>query len=174
MENKNKMLLPRVEIMVIGVLFLIFLIWSVSKCSSTRRRLAQEAEQQAIEQAEYEASLLQKQQAATTARDSMPPQPAPSSPGAFRQTYTPLYITLDVMNVRSAPSINSSIIERLKLFDEVEFLNEVTDFREEITIGEEITREPWVKVKTPKGKVGWVYGAGVSYYKTKRIIPDEN
>lgn len=172
MEKKNKVLLPRVEIMIMGVLFLIFLIWSVSKCSSTRRRLAQEAERQKQEQAEYEASLLQNQK--DTAQATPPATPPPSSPRAFKQTYTPLYITIDGMNVRSAPSLNSSIVERLQLFDEVEFLNEVTDFREEITIGDEMTNEPWVKIKTPKGKEGWVYGAGVHYYKTKRLMNTDN
>lgn len=166
MEKKNKILLPRVEILVIGILFLIFLIWSVSKCSSTRKHLAQEAEQQAIEQAEYEASLFEKQKADSLKNSTPIPPPTPSR--NYSETYTPLYITIEGMNVRSSPSLNSNILERLQLFDEVQFLNEVTDFREEVTLGEEITNEPWVKIKTQKGKIGWVYGAGVNYYKTKR------
>lgn len=167
MEKKNKMLLPRVEIMIIGIFFLLFLIWAVSRCSSTRKQLAREAEQQAQEQAEYEANLLEKQRLDSIKNSTPTPTPA-LTPRTLGETYTPLYITIDGMNVRSAPSLNSSIVERLNLFDEVQFLNEVTDFREEVTIGEVVTNEPWVKVKTLKGKVGWIYGAGVSYYKTKR------
>ena len=167
MEKKNKILLPRVEILLMGVFFLIFLIWAVSKCSSTRKQLAEEAEQQATEQAEYEASLMDKQRMDSI--KNVANRPPPPSPRNYTEaSYTPLYITIQGMNVRSAPSVNSNILERLELFEEVQFLNEVTDFRDEITIGEEITNEPWVKVKTQKGKVGWIYGAGINYYKTKR------
>jgi hypothetical protein len=168
MEKNNKVLLPRVEILIMGVLFLIFLIWSVSKCSSTRKRLAREAEQQANEQAEYEASLLEQQRLDSIKNISSPATPTPATPRNYSETYTPLYVTIQGMNVRSAPSVNSNLLERLQLFDEVEYLHEVTGFTEEITIGDEVTNEPWVKIKTPKGKVGWIYGAGVSYYKTKR------
>jgi uncharacterized protein YgiM (DUF1202 family) len=170
MEKKDKVLLPRVEIMIIGVFFLMFLIWAVSRCSSTRRQLAREAEQQAQEQAEYEANLLEKQRA-DSLKTATPTAPPPT-PRAMGETYTPLYITIDGMNVRSAPSLNSNILERLQLFDEVQFLNEVTDFREEVTIGEEVLNDPWVKIRTKKGKEGWVYGAGVNYYKTKRQISE--
>lgn len=170
MEKKDKVLLPRIEIMIIGVFFLLFLIWAVSRCSSTKRQLAREAEQQAQEQAEYEANLLEKQRIDSIKNAT--PTPPPPTPRTLGETYTPLYITIDGMNVRSAPSLNSSVVERLQLFDEVQFLNEVTDFREEVTIGEEVLNEPWVKIRTQKGKEGWVYGAGVNYYKTKRQISE--
>lgn len=170
MEKKDKVLLPRIEIMIIGVFFLMFLIWAVSRCSSTRKQLAREAEQQAQEQAEYEANLLEKQRADSL--KAVTPTPPPPTLRTTGETYTPLYITIDGMNVRSAPSLNSTILERLQLFDEVQFLNEVTDFREEVTIGEEVLNEPWVKIRTQKGKEGWVYAAGVNYYKTKRQISE--
>ena len=44
---------------------------------------------------------------------------------------------------------------------------EVTDFKEEIKIGDSLAVAPWVKVKTGEGKEGWVYGACVHYYKTR-------
>ncbi len=56
----------------------------------------------------------------------------------------------------------------LKLFEEVAFLNEVSDSTTQLNLGYEITDEPWVKVRHPKGQVGWVYGAGVNYYPKKR------
>ena len=34
--------------------------------------------------------------------------------------------------------------------------------------GYEIADEPWVKVQHKRGRIGWVYGAGVNYYKKKR------
>ena len=47
-------------------------------------------------------------------------------------------------------------------------MNEVTDSTFQINLGKEVADEPWVKVRSKKGHVGWVYGAGVDYYKYKR------
>jgi len=48
------------------------------------------------------------------------------------------------------------------------FLNEVSDSTDIISLGEGIiANEPWVKVRHYKGNEGWVYGAGVHYYKMK-------
>ena len=53
-------------------------------------------------------------------------------------------------------------------FEQVNFLGEVTDSTTEVNLGYEIANEPWVKVQHTRGKIGWVYGAGVNYYKKKR------
>jgi len=55
----------------------------------------------------------------------------------------------------------------LVLYEEVHFLNEITPFTEKISLGTSVADEPWVKVKTKRGGEGWVYGAGVYYYKRK-------
>ena len=47
-------------------------------------------------------------------------------------------------------------------------MNEVTDSTYQISLGKEMADEPWVKVKNNRGKIGWVYGAGINYYKKKR------
>ena len=46
-------------------------------------------------------------------------------------------------------------------------MNEVTDSTYEVNLGKEKANEPYVKIKTKRGTVGWVYGAGVHYVKKK-------
>lgn len=78
---------------------------------------------------------------------------------------TVLYSTIDGLNVRSGPGLRNGVVARLPLYAEVEFLNEVTDSLYEIDLGEITPREPWVRIRLADGKTGWVYGAGVEYYK---------
>ncbi|MBB4079472.1 hypothetical protein GGR28_002097 [Lewinella aquimaris] len=78
---------------------------------------------------------------------------------------TTLYSTIDGLNVRVQPHLGASIVARLKLYEPVTFMNEVTDSLHTIDLGEVTPTEPWVKVRLQDGKLGWVYGAGVSYYK---------
>ncbi|MBP7273466.1 MAG: SH3 domain-containing protein [Saprospiraceae bacterium] len=79
-----------------------------------------------------------------------------------------LFVIIDGLNVRTEPNLKAKSLGKLKLFDQVIFMNEVTDTIQKISLGYEEATEPWVKIKTKKGTIGWVYGAGVSYYKKKR------
>lgn len=152
-EKKKTSLLPKVEILIIIVFFLSFLVWAATRCNTTKERYQEEA---AVEAATQEAAPP----AVDTVRAPEPVRPV-------RERYTALYITIDGTNLRAEPTLNSEILDQLKLFEEVAFLNEVSDFTEEVNLGKETANEPWVKVKSPKGKVGWVYGACVHYYRYK-------
>jgi hypothetical protein len=79
-----------------------------------------------------------------------------------------LYVTIDKLKLRKSPGLKSEILGELKLFDEVFFMNESTDSTYQLNLGKEIADEPYVKIKTKRGTVGWVYGAGVHYLKKKR------
>ncbi len=81
------------------------------------------------------------------------------------QRVVPLYSTIDGLNVRSGPSLKSGVLARIPLYTEVIYLGEVTDSLYEINLGEVTPKAPWVRVELADGKKGWVYGAGVSYYK---------
>jgi hypothetical protein len=72
------------------------------------------------------------------------------------------------LKVRKFPGLKEEVIGQLPLYEEVTFMDEVTDSSYQINLGYEIADEPWVKIRTKKGTVGWVYGAGVNYYKQKR------
>lgn len=194
-----KGLLSKVEYIVIGVLALIFLMWTASKCNAHKAE-AQDAE--AIEARED--SLAQAAKQPTTA--TPPPiaqQPAaqPAAPASSPDTYQPidgsapattttagtpaagtkpdatqnadagrskLYVTIDKLKVRKTPGLKGQLLGELKLFDEVYYMDEVTDSTFVVNLGTEKADEPYVKIKTKRGTVGWVYGAGVHYAKKKR------
>ncbi len=101
-------------------------------------------------------------------KDSTPAVTASPKVEVIREQVTPLYVVLDELNMRAEPKLNARLLARLQLYDELVFLNEVTDFTQEINIGGAVFNEPWVKVKNKRGQVGWVYGAGVHYYKFRR------
>ena len=83
------------------------------------------------------------------------------------QKETTLYSTIDGLNVRVRPELGAPIIGRLTLYQPVTFMNEVTDSLYQIDLGDITPTEPWVKIRLKEGKQGWVYGAGVRYYKYK-------
>lgn len=159
--SKTKIpVLPKLEMLILAVFSISLLGIIVSKCGSGSQARPEEAIEEGTENSGSPAA----QEAATIQKDT--PRVV-EKVRTIRERVTPLYITIDGMNMRSEPKLNSKILERLKLFDEVAFLNEVTDFSEEITIGEVTTNEPWIKVKSASGKVGWIYGAGLHYYRKK-------
>ncbi len=161
-------LLPKFELLIIAIFFLGFMVWGISRCNTTRAKYAQK------DKADQVIDSLSS--TSTAALPDIQPKP-PIQPDTaqatrvetrtVRERYTPLYVTIDGVNVRREPKLNAAVIARLKLYEEVAFLNEVTDFRQEIVLGSLTTNEPWIKIKTAQGKVGWVYGATVSYYKRK-------
>ncbi|WP_116108415.1 SH3 domain-containing protein [Lewinella sp. IMCC34191] len=83
------------------------------------------------------------------------------------QKETTLYSTIDGLNVRVQPKLGAPIIGRLGLYEPVTYMNEVTDSLFTINLGDVTPTEPWVKIRLESGKQGWVYGAGVSFYKYK-------
>jgi uncharacterized protein YgiM (DUF1202 family) len=170
-KKKKSSILPKVELIIIGVFICFFLVWSVSRCNTTRAKYAELEEQ--VEEAQARADSIAsqaspQQQAPPAQKEKEDVRSADEIPRTIRERYTPLYVTLDNLNVRSDPGLNGKIITELKLYDEVTFLNEVTNFEQEINLGFEVTKAPWVKIKTERGYVGWVYGAGVHYYKKSR------
>ncbi|MBK6620853.1 MAG: SH3 domain-containing protein [Saprospirales bacterium] len=175
MEKNAKGLLPKVEIVIVVVFALSFLVWIVPKCG--RDRPMDDPEQEELLEADssqIKGGSPKPGPAVAAARDTTVKAPAPATPppaaGAAKpeQQYSRLYVTIDGLNLRSTPGLKSGVLAKLVLFEEVYFLNEVTDSTTEVSLGYEKAKEPWVKVRTRKGQEGWVFGAGVSYYKKKR------
>jgi len=169
MTKKKKGLLPRIEILIILVFFISFILWAMSKCS---------AKQSLNERLTPDEDL-------TAQEDSVPdftitPKPLPQNADAIDasqnettakapvEELSKLFITIEGLKLRTGPDLDSTVIYQFPLFEEVYFMNEVTDSTYQISLGKEIADEPWVKVKNKRGKIGWVYGAGVNYYKKKR------
>lgn len=108
-----------------------------------------------------------------------PSVPAPSTPSRSTQTTTVtttapaasgtmLYVLINGLNVRTKPDLNAKSLGKLKINDQVYFMNEVTPEAQTVRLADktEVTK-PWFKIKTKKGTVGWVHGSGVDFYKRK-------
>ncbi len=179
-KTNNARLVPFI---IMSLLTLIFLIWAMQQCSRDDGDYAMIAEREAREtyidtmrRAEQErrirAEINAEQEARDAALQRARTQPLPGDsivrvPAAdiVVQRVTPLYSTINGLNVRTGPSIRNSKIARLGLYEEVTFAGEVTDSLYTIDLGEIAPTAPWVKVKLKNGKEGWVFGACVSYYK---------
>ncbi len=79
-----------------------------------------------------------------------------------------LFVTIEGLKVRKEPGLKGETVAELKLYEPVTFLNKKTEWTQEISLGYEKVTDHWVKVRTKSGKEGWVFGAGVHYYKMKR------
>ncbi len=106
---------------------------------------------------------------APTAKPALtPPVTAPAVAKPVQPAYSKLYVTIDGLKMRKQPTLKGDVVAKLELYEEVYFLNQKTEKTEEISLGYEKVTDHWVKIRTKEGKDGWVFGAGVHYYKMKR------
>jgi len=174
-KKKGAGLRIKTEVLIVFVFFLCFIIWAISKCSAKKQEYVEPnlEETASAEQAIADSITLadaatpERPTAASSAQLAVPDANNPET--IIKTVYaTKLYVSIEGLKLRRAPSIDSPFITTLPLFDELTFLNEVSDSTEIISLGEGImANEPWVKVRHYKGNEGWVYGAGVHYYKMK-------
>ncbi len=106
-----------------------------------------------------------------TQRPTAPP--VVTSKGVPQTTTTPpsntmLYVLINGLNIRSKPDLKSKVKGKLKLNDQVYFLEEASEEAQTVRLanGTSVTK-PWFKVQTKRGTVGWVHGSGVDFYKRK-------
>lgn len=53
------------------------------------------------------------------------------------------------------------------------YLNEKSDFTEEVNLRGRVYNEPWLKVKLPGGEIGWVFGGGITTSKEQAMESDQ-
>lgn len=106
--------------------------------------------------------------AARPTLSNAPQTPPPAGTSSSSTRYSSLFVTIEGLKIRKEPQLKSPVVARLKLNEEVFFLNKKSEKPEEINLGYETVTDYWVKIKTKSGKEGWVFGAGVHYYKMKR------
>ncbi len=97
-----------------------------------------------------------------------PPAAEPAPVASTAPNLSKLFVTINGLKVRKAPNLKSEVVARLQLDEQVYFLNKKSEKPEEINLGYEKATDYWVKIRTKSGKEGWVFGAGVHYYKMKR------
>ncbi len=181
MTQKKTSWLPKFEIIIIAVFFFSFIIWAASRCGGVKKAVVEDAGLEVpadmIDTVETTATVAKPTDIRTAYLDSLERVRRRDTLYANRidttavensGPYGRLYITIKNLKVRKFPGLKEEVIGQLPLYEEVEFMNEVTDSTYQINLGYEIADEPWVKIRTKKGTVGWVYGAGVNYYKQKR------
>ena len=76
-------------------------------------------------------------------------------------------VLVEGLRLREHPTLNAKVIDGLEENTELTYLDEKTDFTEEITLRGVNYNQPWFKVSF-KDKVGWVYGGGVSKIQNKQ------
>ncbi len=160
MEQNKKGLLPKIEMFIIAAVVIAAFSIIGKKCKANNERFQMSEDTETIS-AETPIDTLNKDTLIAV-------NPAEKKDPFEFWEYSRLYVTINDLNMRKTPELNGESITKLSLFEEVYFMNEVTDSTQKINLGYEVADEPWVKVKTKKGKEGWVYGAGVNYYKKKR------
>lgn len=82
-------------------------------------------------------------------------------------TTVTVYAWVDKLRMRSEPDTKSEIVAEIPEGGAMTFLDEKSDFTQQITLRGKAYDEPWLKVKTTEGKTGWVYGGGVKFYEPK-------
>jgi hypothetical protein len=196
-EKKKEGFWLNIETIIIGAFFLFFIVWAAQKCNSSSKGKQAEIDKNrqafirdSINRAKTIAPvvplpvtpLAQTTVQSTTSPVAIPvPAPATQTvvaPRTAAPATTPaapaktegqqLYVTIEGLNVRAEPNLKAKSFGKLKLFDQVTFLGKVTEDAQKLSLGTDEAEEPWVKIKTKRGTIGWVYGAGVSYYKKKR------
>ncbi|MEZ4949363.1 MAG: SH3 domain-containing protein [Saprospiraceae bacterium] len=160
--------LPKLEFILIGVFFIGFVLWAVPKCSATKKELNPEEEIGMQDTVKVDSTATPQDGVTVVEENSAAQEAKPIPVATGNADYSRLYITINKLKLRKGPDLESEVVAQLGLFEEVYFLNEVTDFKTELNLGLETATEPWIKIRTKTGQEGWVFGAGVNYYKKKR------
>ncbi|MGB1120878.1 MAG: SH3 domain-containing protein [Saprospiraceae bacterium] len=83
----------------------------------------------------------------------------------YVQRPTALFVWAEGLKVRAEPYLTSSVVTTLPLNAQISFQGETSSFKQKITLDGIEYDERWLKVKTPDGKNGWVYGGGIRLYQ---------
>jgi hypothetical protein len=98
---------------------------------------------------------------------TLPPN-APKTATPTMASGTMLYVLINGLNIRTKPELKAKSLGKLKLHDQVYYLNEVTESAQTVRLQDKTeVSKPWFKIKTKRGTVGWVHGSGVDFYKRK-------
>ncbi len=73
-------------------------------------------------------------------------------------------VTGDV-KLRGTPGLDGKLLGKIPKGIQLTYLNVKTDKTQKLTVDGTEQDEPWLKVRTPRGTVGWVYGGVVRFYK---------
>jgi Bacterial SH3 domain len=75
------------------------------------------------------------------------------------------YTVVPDVKIRAQPGLDAKVLGKIPKDIAVTYLNVRTDKTQKVTIDNIPHDEPWLKIRTKKGTVGWVYGGTVRGYK---------
>jgi Bacterial SH3 domain len=75
------------------------------------------------------------------------------------------YTVVPDVKIRAQPGLDAKILGKIPKDIAVTYLNVRTDKTQKLTIDNIPHDEPWLKIRTKKGTIGWVYGGTVRGYK---------
>lgn len=87
-----------------------------------------------------------------------------------------LFAWVDNLNIRDAPRLDGKVVAKANERTALRFTGERSDASETIVLRGVAYQEPWLKVSTPDGTEGWVFGGAVKHedeVKGNRPITDE-
>lgn len=144
--------LRRVELVGIGIIVLAGLMYMLSKCG---RDEIPPPSQEVVENTD-----------STNTEDQNSPPPTVEEENKRDMFRRKLFVVIDSLKFRTGPRLDSTLIRPLLFGEELMDMGAITDFEQTLRVSaDEVTTEPWIKVKDKDGKVGWVYGAGIRPYK---------
>lgn len=155
-SSKGLPRLRRMDWLVLGLFVFSLLLWGITQCGGGEETTADTA------------SIAGDSTLAGAAPQAASPRPANEASNVPEAVYMErsLYVIIDSLSMRSGPHLDSTRLDYLREGQELYDMGEVTNFAQTIRISaDEMRTEPWVKVKTKKGKIGWVFGAGLHFYK---------
>jgi hypothetical protein len=83
------------------------------------------------------------------------------------------YVWVDNLRARKRPGKDGEVIRELKYMEKLIYLNEKSDFTEEVNLRGRVYNEPWLKVRLPSGEIGWVFGGGITSSMKQAMESDE-
>lgn len=87
----------------------------------------------------------------------------PVVPEAVKPEKTKLIANIDYVRLRSEPGTDSETVAMLSEGDVMYDLGEMSDFTTQVELRGVKYNEPWLKVETSDGQVGWIYGGAVYF-----------
>lgn len=73
-----------------------------------------------------------------------------------------LYVWVDNLRARKAPGKDGEILVELRSGERLVYMDENSSFTETVELRGHKYTEPWLKVKLPDGRIGWVFGGAVT------------
>lgn len=145
-KNSTKFTLRPIEAIGIGLFVFAVLVYSFNKCNRSPARNANNA--------------------STTA--TLPALADSAALAMSASNLRPLYVVIDSLKLRPRPQLDTAFIRYLYIDELVYDMGEQTNYTQTIRYSaDDVRTEPWVKIRTKKGDIGWVFGAGVNFYRKK-------